>query len=122
LNQRRAEVWGAGIDRLRSLIPRALDVLAEGLNCGFPPRQFKAAVEVLRMAQLPSPASGIGLTDAEEIVRRVVSERRKRAPGTLDKLLEDGKGLPPFDQQVEATWKELEALANGPDGAGEGPS
>src|SRR5262245_29410682 len=42
LNRRRAETWGVGIDKLRSPIPKALDVLAE------------------------------------EIVRQVVSERRKK--------------------------------------------
>src|SRR5215469_11514531 len=45
LNQRRAEVWGAGIDRLRSLIPRALDALADELESKESPNRFKAAVE-----------------------------------------------------------------------------
>src|SRR5262245_53469627 len=41
LNRRRAEVWGSGIDRLRSLIPKALDVLAEALNSNYKPSQMK---------------------------------------------------------------------------------
>src|SRR5262245_37800326 len=32
LNARRAEVWAAGLDRLRSLIPKALDALAAELE------------------------------------------------------------------------------------------
>ena len=110
---------GAGLDRLRSLIPQALDVLAAGLSSRFPPRQFKAAVEVLRLARLPAASLGIGPTDAEEIVRGIVSERRQKAPGTIDDTLEYRKGLPPLKQQVAETWQELEALANSPDEPGD---
>ena len=38
LNRRRAEVWGAAADRLRSLIPRALDALAAVLEDASHPR------------------------------------------------------------------------------------
>jgi hypothetical protein len=31
-------------------------------------------------------------------------------------MFEDDKGLPPVEQQVADTWRELEALANEPDG------
>src|SRR6516162_5854945 len=65
LNRRRAEVWGAGIDRLRSLIPKALDALAEEVASKESPNRFKAAVELLKLAQLPSGTAGIGPTDAE---------------------------------------------------------
>src|SRR3954471_21019948 len=43
LNQRRAEVWTVGINRLRSLIPKALDVLAEELENRDSPHRLKAA-------------------------------------------------------------------------------
>src|SRR3954471_12816013 len=43
LNQRRAEVWSAGIDRLRSLIPKALDALADELENRESPNRLKAA-------------------------------------------------------------------------------
>jgi hypothetical protein len=115
LNQRRAEVWGAGIDRLRSLIPQALNVLADELEKPDSPNRFKAAGEILRLAQLPAGALGIGPTDAEEIVRRVVEERRQQAHGPLDDFLDDGKGLPRFGQHVEEVWQELEARAAEPD-------
>ena len=52
LNLRRAEVWGAGIDRLRSLIPKALDALAEEVESKDNPNRLKAARGVLRIAQL----------------------------------------------------------------------
>jgi hypothetical protein len=112
LNQRRAEVWGAGCDRLRALVPKALDALADELDNKDNPNRLKAAVEVLKLAQLPAGKAGIGATDAEEIVRGVVVTRRDRARGPLHDFAEDGKGLPPFDEHIRDTWSELEALAH----------
>jgi hypothetical protein len=117
LNLRRTEVWGAGIDRLRSLIPKALDALADELEKKDSPNRMKAAVEVLRLAEMPDSWHQIGPAEAEEIVRQIVKARRAQAPGLLDKLAEDGKRLPPFEQQMAETWRELEERANEPDGA-----
>jgi hypothetical protein len=111
LNRRRAEVWGAGCDRLRALVPKALDALADELDNRNNPNCLKAAVEVLKLAQLPSKAAGIGSTDTEEIVRGIVLTRRGRARGRLDDFVDDDKGLPPFDKHIRDTWSELEALA-----------
>src|SRR5215831_4625697 len=72
LNIRRAQVWGSGIDRLRSLIPKALDALADELENRDSPNRLKAAGEILRLAQLPADALKTGPTDPEEIVRRIV--------------------------------------------------
>jgi len=112
LNQRRAEIWGAGLDRLRSLIPQALEVLADGLKSGHRPAQFKAACAVLGLVKLPPDVLKTGPTDAEEIVRQIVKGRRQQEPGLLDEIQEDGKGLPPFERHMADTWQELEALAN----------
>jgi hypothetical protein len=111
LNQRRAEVWGAGCDRLRSLVPKALDTLADELDNRDNPHRLKAAIEVLKLAQQPAGAAGIGSTNAEEIVRMIVLARRSRARGPLEDFAEEGKGLPPFDKHVRDIWDELEALA-----------
>jgi hypothetical protein len=43
LNRRRAEIWGAAADRLRSLVPKALDVLAAALKTRMGYLDFKAA-------------------------------------------------------------------------------
>jgi hypothetical protein len=72
---------------------------------------MKAATAILRLAQLPAGSLGIGPTDAEEIVRLIVAEQRKQAPEPLDELVDNGKGLPPFAQHMEDTWRELEARA-----------
>jgi hypothetical protein len=115
LNQRRAEVWGAGIDRLRSLFPKALDALADELENRDSPNRLKAAAEVLRLAQLPAHALMTGPTDPEEIVRQVVERRRKQARGPLDDLIDNDKAIPPFERHMAETWQELEALASKPD-------
>jgi hypothetical protein len=108
LNRRRAEVWGAGIDRLRSLVPKALDALAEELEKADGPSWLKAAVEVLKLAQLPDVWQQVGPMEAEAIVRQIVQARRAQTPGFLDQLADQGKDLPPFDQHMDDTWRELE--------------
>jgi hypothetical protein len=118
LNRRRAEVWGAGIDLLRSLVPKALDALAEELEKADSPNRMKAAVEVLKLAQLPYGWQQAGPIEAEGIVRQVVKARRAEAPGLMDELAEQGKGLPPFEEHMADTWRELEERANEPDGEG----
>jgi hypothetical protein len=92
-------------------VPKALDALADELDNRDNPDRLKAAIEVLRLAKVPTGAAGIGPTDAEEIVHAIVSTRRRRAQGPLDDLLDDGKGLPPLDKHIRDTWDELEALA-----------
>jgi hypothetical protein len=93
-------------------VPKALDALADELDNRDNPNRLKAAVEVLKLAQLPSGAAGIGSTDAEEIVRGIVLTRRGRARGPLDDLVEINKGLPTFEKHMRDTWDELEGLAN----------
>jgi hypothetical protein len=110
LNRRRAEVWSCGVDRLRSLIPRALDALADALEDRDHPHRIRAAAELLRLVPLADGALTIGPIDADAVVRQVVEGRRRTARGPLDDLMEDGrKGLPPYEEHLEATWRELEA-------------
>jgi hypothetical protein len=110
LNVRRAEVWGAGIDRLRSLIPKALDALAEELDCKENPNRWRVAGEIVKLAGLPGGAPH-GPTEPDAIVRAIVVGRRSQARGALDDFVEDGKGLPPFEKHLAQTWQELEARA-----------
>ena len=49
LNRGRREVWGASVDRLRALLPKALDCLEEAL---VGPDGWKAAVTLLNLAGL----------------------------------------------------------------------
>jgi hypothetical protein len=115
LNARRAEVWSCGIDRLRSLIPKALDALAAELENQNSPNRLKAACELLRLAQIPDGALKAGPTEPEEIVRRLVVQQRQQAHGEIDDVFERGKDLPPFEEHLEKTWRELEARATATD-------
>jgi hypothetical protein len=109
LNVRRAEVWSAGVDRLRSLIPKALEALAEELEKRDSPQRLKTASEILRLAQLPAGSLGIGPTDPEQIVQALVAEQRRRTPNRYDDVLDEGRGLLPLKKHVELTWQEIDA-------------
>jgi hypothetical protein len=111
-------VWGAAADRLRCLLPQALDALAAELaEAG--PNRFKAACQVLALAGL-SGAAPSGPDDPEAIVRQVTEQRRREAPGPLDEFDFDRKDLPPLDQHMAQVWDELEARANEPEPEADG--
>jgi hypothetical protein len=82
LNQRRREIWSASKDRLRSLLPIALDTLEAELHGGR--QRARTALEILRLAGLEASAfkgrslgaDGIGETDSEAIVDRFALARR----------------------------------------------
>ena len=75
LNACRSEVWQASIDRLRSMIPQALDTLAEELNQPDNPDRCKVALDILRLAKLPE-ITPQGPADPETIVRQAVNRER----------------------------------------------
>jgi len=67
LNRRRKEVFGAAVDRFRSLLQKALDVVEGALEEGDP----KIAMEVLKMAGFGEMDIGmIGSDDPEEIIAK----------------------------------------------------
>lgn len=73
LNARRQEVFGAAADKLRSLVPKALDALAAAMEGG----NVLAAVTILKAAaldKLPPPA---GPTDPEQLFAELVEARMK---------------------------------------------
>jgi hypothetical protein len=86
LNARRAEVWGAGVDRLRSLIPQALDALAGALEHGDPAARVKAAGVVLHLAGLPAPVPS-GPTTPEAILAGLVAARVQAKQAERDRHL-----------------------------------
>ncbi len=82
LNARRLETWGASSDRLRALLPKALDCL-EGAITGEAP-DWKAAAKVVELAGLDRQGAGvpnlgpysIGPTDPEAVIEAEVKKRR----------------------------------------------
>lgn len=70
LNQRRKEVWGASADRIRALLPKALDTLEKAIDEG----SYQAALAVVKMAGLDGVAGKIDTDDAEEIIKKKKSK------------------------------------------------
>ena len=69
LNRRRAEVWGASADRLRALLPRALDILEQKLDAP-PAESANMALAVVKLSGLATDGlRPAGPTDAEEVIR-----------------------------------------------------
>jgi hypothetical protein len=112
LNACRAETWRAGIDQLRSLVPKAIDALADELSRADNPDRCKIALDILRLAKL-TDISPQGPEDPETIVRLSVNRERQQARGALDYFAEEHKGLPAYDDHLARKWAELEAKAAG---------
>ena len=78
LNARRREVWSTAVDRLRDLLPRAVDRLGDELSG---PNGWRVALRLLELAGLDRSRSpdlgsyGVGATDAEALIESVARER-----------------------------------------------
>jgi hypothetical protein len=112
LNARRTEAWRAGIDRLRSMVPKALDALADELARSDNPARCKIALDMLRLAKL-TDISPQGPEEPEAVVRLAVNRERQAARGPLDDLSERHKGLPGYEEHLAQKWAELEKKAAG---------
>ena len=109
LARRRAEVWGAAGDRLRALLPRALDALAEAL--GDENHRVPVALALLKLAG-PLPALPAEPTDPEEYVRQEVERERERLRQIAgQKALDNIRGLPNHGAHLESVRVRLDALA-----------
>ncbi|MDP9470318.1 MAG: hypothetical protein M3Q71_06565 [Chloroflexota bacterium] len=111
LNARRLETWGASSDRLRALLPKALDCL-EGAITGEAP-DWKAAAKVVELAGLDRQGAGvpnlgpssIGPTDPEAVLD---AEARKRRYDPLADMLDGGRVT---ETERRAVLRELTDLA-----------
>ncbi|VTU02246.1 Conserved domain protein OS=Carboxydothermus hydrogenoformans (strain Z-2901 / DSM 6008) GN=CHY_0839 PE=4 SV=1 [Gemmataceae bacterium] len=116
LTDRRAAVWGAAADRLRTLLPRALDTLADALERG--DDKVNVALAVLKLAG-PLPLVPTGPTDPEDIVRDAVQQERDRIRTNRDNAVDRLNGLPDYDSHAKAVRKRLAQLAPPDDGRSE---
>ncbi len=111
LNARRLETWGASSDRLRALLPKALDAL-EGAITGEAP-DWKAAAKVVELAGLDRQGAGvpnlgpysIGPADPEGVIE-AEAKRRRRDP--LADMLDGGRVT---ETERRAVLRELTDLA-----------
>lgn len=102
LNRRRKEIWGASVDRMRALLPKAFDVLEQAINNG----DVKAALELIKMAGLDMGKDsdlgiyGIGKDNAEAIIEDKAKEKSFDMFGEVS------------DFQKKAVIDELNAMAD----------
>jgi len=93
LNARRAEVLDVACDRLRALLPKALDAIESSISGAEP--DWRAAAKVVELARLDKQRDGksnlgpvsFGPTDPEAIVDAEVRRRRSDA---LREVLDGG--------------------------------
>ena len=108
LNARRLDVWGGAVDRLRSLLPKALDALEHAVTGETP--DWKAAVQVIALAGLDRQGHGIpnlgpysiGPTDPEAFV---AAEAKRRRVDPLEELLGGGRVTEAERRAVLADWE-----------------
>lgn len=107
LADRRAAIWGTSADRLRSLLPKALDTLAEALENA--DDKVTVALAVLKLAG-PLPLVPLESTDPEDILRRIVEAEREQFLKHEDALDIEG-GLPYYDDHLKTVRKRLARMA-----------
>jgi hypothetical protein len=79
VNRRRQELWENLSDRLRALLPNALDVLEQALKNG----NVKAAVEVLKAAGMHGLQKPAGLVDPRDVESAAKEKERARQDRAL---------------------------------------
>jgi hypothetical protein len=107
VNRRRREVFGASLDRLRALVPKALDVLENRLESG----SEKAALALLRLSGLdlmPPPEEPI---DGEEIIRKEIDKRTGELVAERRKYQSLEVGLEEMQDPQKARERDLECRA-----------
>ena len=110
LNAGRVAMWERSADRLRALVPMAIDALAAALED--PLTDPKVALDVLRLAGLAdraAPLTPTGPTTAAAVIDAEVF-RRRRATDNLEELLTGG---PITDHERRQTAADLLAIGTG---------
>lgn len=111
LADRRQAVWGAAADRLRALLPKALDTLADALEQSDATDRVNVALAVLKLVG-PLPLVPTEPTDPDEILRREVEREREYARATRrSKTADRFDGLPNYDDHRSTVRQRLAKLA-----------
>lgn len=111
LAAQRAAVRGAAADRLRALLPKALDALADALERAEGDERTDVALAVRKLAG-PLPVVPSEPTDPEDIVRGAAVERERAQKRTRhNDLLDQMSGLPGFDDHVNAVRTRFDQMA-----------
>jgi hypothetical protein len=106
---RRREVWGAAADRLRALLPKALNVLAEALEGE---DRVPAALALLKLAG-PLPLVCADATDPDAYVQAEADREADGPHSTAERLKLTMRGLDP-DEHLTRARARLHELAEPP--------
>ena len=99
LNKRRHDVFSSSADRLRALLPTALQVLEEELANIANPNRAKLALDLIKTIGIPAEF-GLGPTDPEAVLEKAARER-------IDSPMVREWGAGPVGQQeVLRVWEE----------------
>jgi hypothetical protein len=104
----RAAIWGAAADRLRAMLPKALDALADALDRD--EGKVDVALAVLKLAG-PLPLVPVEPTDPEDILRRDVDRERERLRKNRTPIVDTIDKLPDYAKHVEAVRGRLAEMA-----------
>src|SRR5262249_25750987 len=110
LADQRAAIWGASADRLRALLPKALDLLGAAIEEAEPSDRVTIALAVLKLAG-PLPLMPTAPTDPEAYVREAVEQERKQMRSDNDDMLDAMFGRPVYSRHMDTVRKRLAVLA-----------
>jgi hypothetical protein len=105
LAQRRADVWGTAADKLRALVPKAIDALA----CAFDDEtrdRVDVALAVLKLAG-PLPLLPTEPTDPDDQIRAIVDRERAQMRDDTDDRLDALSGKVSYADHTEAVHARL---------------
>jgi hypothetical protein len=112
LSERRAALWGGFADKLRALLPKAIERADEALDSPDAPTRTAAAFNILKLAG-PLPLVADEPVSADEIVRRKVEAERDHMRSSGDYLADTFYyQLPAFDSHLENMQARLDWLAD----------
>ena len=107
LADQRAAIWGASADRLRALMPKALDTLADALEQA--DDKVSVALALLKLAG-PLPLVPTEPTEADEYIRLQVEHERDRVRSRSD-TMDEMSGLPRIEDHENTVRRRLARLA-----------
>ncbi len=99
LNARRQALFSSSADRLRALIPVALDVIEEEL-VNTPPGSGRAQIALALIKMLQIPVGAIGPTDPEAVVEQAARDR------SSSPMIREWRAGPVGQQEVLRVWQE----------------
>lgn len=100
LNKRRKEVFGSSIDRMRALLPKAMERLEQEIDAE---HGWKIALEVIKIAGIGNKhVQSIGHDEVEKLIRE---EAEKRSTDELFSLVSDSS----IDELLSDNKKKIEA-------------